>query len=249
MNTPTNTYKLFADYYDLYVGGFNADLEFYISLCENTDNILEIGCGTGRILKPLLESGFQLTGVDISNEMLEKASEKLSAYEKSGQLNIVHSNFSENAFDKKFEKVFITFYTFNYVVENPLDFLKNVYKSMNDGGKVVIDLFYPKTYIDKNTEGRWSEHTFSTVGQQIKIRDMRTVTNEIELRTQIFYIDGKETKIETERKYYSPTKIKSLLQLAGFKEIRFSLTYNVDRFSELIDENRLVTNFVVMAQK
>jgi len=79
-----DTYKLFAEYYDLYAGNYAEDLEFYKSLCNKQDRILEIGCGTGRILKPFLLSGYKITGVDISDEMLKIANGKLREFEQSG---------------------------------------------------------------------------------------------------------------------------------------------------------------------
>ena len=39
-------------------------------------SILEIGVGTGRIALPLIKSGFEVTGMDISRRMMEKASAK-----------------------------------------------------------------------------------------------------------------------------------------------------------------------------
>lgn len=51
------TYQRFAQYYDLYVGDFNADLPLYRSLCAPEHRVLEIGCGTGRVLRAVLEAG------------------------------------------------------------------------------------------------------------------------------------------------------------------------------------------------
>ena len=39
-------------------------------------SILEIGVGTGRVALPLIRSGYEITGVDISKRMMEKASAK-----------------------------------------------------------------------------------------------------------------------------------------------------------------------------
>jgi SAM-dependent methyltransferase len=39
-------------------------------------SVLEIGVGTGRVSVPLLKSGFEITGMDISIRMMQKASEK-----------------------------------------------------------------------------------------------------------------------------------------------------------------------------
>jgi 2-polyprenyl-3-methyl-5-hydroxy-6-metoxy-1,4-benzoquinol methylase len=56
------TYKRFVRYYDLYVEDFNADLPLYMSLCIPEHKILEIGCGSGRVLRALLKEGRRVTG-------------------------------------------------------------------------------------------------------------------------------------------------------------------------------------------
>ena len=244
-----NPYKLFAEYYDLYVGKFDSDLDFYLSYCSKTDNILEIGCGTGRILKHILENGFKITGIDISNEMLEKAREKLSSYEKSGQLSLINSNLKNRSLPERYDKILITFYTFNYIIDKPTDFLKNVSLSIKDKGSLLIDLFYPKSFTVKDVDDKWKEQILSLNNRQIKLKDNRRVLNDIEYRTQIYCENENEITIKTERKYYSPDDIKSLLESAGFKEIMFSVTYSQKDFYPSIDQNTLKNNFIVSAVK
>ena len=60
------TYQKFAEYYDAYAGAFEKDLAVYKSFCHPDERILEVGCGTGRVLQSFLKDGFRLTGVDIS---------------------------------------------------------------------------------------------------------------------------------------------------------------------------------------
>ncbi|MHB1440163.1 MAG: class I SAM-dependent methyltransferase [Cuniculiplasma sp.] len=66
-----------ADHYDSTRGALDEkELNSLIKAMEGCKSILEIGAGTGRIMKPLLDHGFDITGVDISRKMLEKAKEK-----------------------------------------------------------------------------------------------------------------------------------------------------------------------------
>lgn len=80
-SSPESVYQAFAAYYDAYVAGFEADFAVYLRLTKPGLKVLEIGCGTGRVLKPLLESGASVVGVDISHEMLALAHNKLASLE------------------------------------------------------------------------------------------------------------------------------------------------------------------------
>lgn len=44
---------------------YQDDLPFWLSIVENLDPILEVGCGHGRVTLPLLIAGHEVTGVDI----------------------------------------------------------------------------------------------------------------------------------------------------------------------------------------
>src|SRR5918993_5294276 len=67
-------YAELPDLYDLEHAGFSDDVELYLRLAEVVgDPILELGCGTGRVLAPLAAAGHRITGIDLSPPMLERA--------------------------------------------------------------------------------------------------------------------------------------------------------------------------------
>jgi SAM-dependent methyltransferase len=77
--TPYNKAE-FARHFDLEEVAFpdRGDQEVWMDLARNIgDPLLELGCGTGRVLQPLLEAGFYVTGLDESRAMLDLAREKL----------------------------------------------------------------------------------------------------------------------------------------------------------------------------
>ncbi len=245
-----DTYLRFAQYYDSYIRGFREDLHLYGSFCNKTDTILEVGCGTGRVLEYLLKRGHAVTGVDISEEMLNLSRGKLSFFVQSSALKLVRHNLADGSLSEQFTKVLVTFYTFNYVVDRPEAFLKNTCSSMISGGSIVMDLFYPKTLAHPDLEGVWTSHSLLHQNRQIEYRDKRVLHGNTEERIQIFIEHGRETRIKTLRKYYSKSTIKKMLESCGFKDVRISDTYHIDGFVDA-EENMGIAegNFLVVATK
>ena len=75
MNTD---YDSWADIYDDVYSFVDNDIDFYRNKSDQLGgNILEIGCGTGRVTIPLLANGYDVTGVDSSTKMLAKFQSKI----------------------------------------------------------------------------------------------------------------------------------------------------------------------------
>ena len=68
-----------ARFYDLSPGNPNEDIAFYRERLPSTEaSVLELGCGTGRVLIPLSESCSCIHGVDASDPMITICREKLA---------------------------------------------------------------------------------------------------------------------------------------------------------------------------
>jgi len=67
--------KLHAEWYELVSGGkdHSKEIDFLAKSIEaSSEPILELGSGTGRILIPLLERGFDISGIDTSEDMTDR---------------------------------------------------------------------------------------------------------------------------------------------------------------------------------
>jgi SAM-dependent methyltransferase len=67
--------KLHAEWYDLVSGGIDhsGEIDFWArSIEESGEPALELGSGTGRKLIPLLERGFDIVGIDTSEDMMAR---------------------------------------------------------------------------------------------------------------------------------------------------------------------------------
>ena len=78
------------------------ELNFYLSYAEKGMSILEPLCGSGRFLIPFLESGFEICGLDLSEEMLAKLKKKAP------QAKFFQGNILEYESKEKFDYIFFT---------------------------------------------------------------------------------------------------------------------------------------------
>lgn len=73
-------YGAFAEFYD-HVRPYQQrpDVDFYLRLARDTGGpVLEVGCGTGRVLVPTAQAGIEVTGLDRSQAMLQRCRERLA---------------------------------------------------------------------------------------------------------------------------------------------------------------------------
>lgn len=67
-------YDQIARFYDLTHASLTADLPLILQLASQADGpVLELGCGSGRLLLPLARAGYSVTGLDLSAGMLDRA--------------------------------------------------------------------------------------------------------------------------------------------------------------------------------
>lgn len=78
------------------------ELDFYVAYAEKGMKILEPLCGSGRFLVPFLERGFDICGIDLSEEMLMKLKEKAS------NARVRQADLSEYSSEEKYDYIFIS---------------------------------------------------------------------------------------------------------------------------------------------
>jgi SAM-dependent methyltransferase len=85
-------YRDIGRYYDCQHDDFEEDIEFYLNLIQSGP-VLEVGCGSGRILARLADSGFEVFGVEPSQPMLERARQRLAGRERVHLINASADDF------------------------------------------------------------------------------------------------------------------------------------------------------------
>ncbi|HVS87781.1 MAG TPA: class I SAM-dependent methyltransferase [Candidatus Acidoferrum sp.] len=137
-----------ADYYDAspVVAGRTQDVAFYKSAArEFGDPILELGCGTGRVTMALAEEGYRVTGLDLSERMLERATEKRAALvtEARERAHFVQGDMTGFDVGEKFRLIIIPFRPFQHLIEThqQVNCLLCARKHLAPHGRLIVDFF------------------------------------------------------------------------------------------------------------
>jgi len=219
--------SLVARFYDKFLEENTEDIEFMKSyITTNSNSILELASGTGRLLIPLLESGYNVDGLDNSKEMLDIARNKIT------KLNRNSTLFNENMTDfklaNKYDFTFIGCGSFMVVdYENGLKTLNCIKQHLTQNGELLIDLFIPWDDIQK------SKCNTMELVRDVSINKERCLVYEsfsVDIHEQRkygkykyeYYNDGKlvESEInELNLRWYYEDEIINILKEIGFSEI------------------------------
>ncbi|MBN1900436.1 class I SAM-dependent methyltransferase [Candidatus Sumerlaeota bacterium] len=108
-----------ANFYDYYSLGIPGDVEFYVDEAKKAGSpVLEIGCGTGRILIPTAQAGISITGLDRAPSMLDILRNKITDLDKNTQsrIQIVEGDMRDFSLKEKFKLVTIPYRAFLHLL-------------------------------------------------------------------------------------------------------------------------------------
>lgn len=137
------------NYLHLYSHRDDVDADMQLDLIEKsiplgiTDSILDLCCGEGRHTVLLLERGYRVTGMDLSETLLN------SGRKKYGDIPIIRGDMRN--IPGKFDLILSLFTSFGYfeTYEENASVLRGVNKALNDGGYFWLD-FFNSTYVERN---------------------------------------------------------------------------------------------------
>jgi len=153
------TLNLIAHYYDLIHRDLDEDLPLWLNLAAEAGGpVLEVGCGTGRLLLPLAQAGHTLTGLDLSDTALAAAQTKLdSAGIPPSQVSLVQADMRHFSLPaKNFAIALLPLNTLMHchTIDDQLAVLKNIRQHLRPNGQLVIDLFFPDAVMLAEEDGR-----------------------------------------------------------------------------------------------
>jgi SAM-dependent methyltransferase len=158
-----SSFGLYSRYYDLLYQDkdYAAETEYIRKLitqfCPDACQILELGCGTGKHAALLAESGWQVTGVERSAEMIKAAQD--AAQDTDDDVTIVCGDARSVRLDDRFDAVVSLFHVVSYQETNAdvAAMFETASSHLHPGGCFLFDLWYGPAVLRQLPESRVKE--------------------------------------------------------------------------------------------
>ncbi|MDB4018208.1 class I SAM-dependent methyltransferase, partial [Amylibacter sp.] len=140
--------SLYSQYYDLLYSDkdYEGEVDYVNTLLrENSNNaktLLDMGCGTGAHAEIFCDKGYNVHGIDLSEDMLKTAETRRKGKEE--KLTFSHSSIQDLNLNKKFDAVVSLFHVMSY--QNSNNELIKAFDVARDhvkeGGIFIFDFWY-----------------------------------------------------------------------------------------------------------
>ena len=179
--------------------------------------VIDIGCGTGRHVIELTKRGYNVTGVDLSEDQIKRAKEK--AQEAGVTIDFQTQDARNLSFDGEFDlAIMLCEGGFSLMETDEMNFeiLKNATKALKSKGKLIFTtlnglfpLFHSVNEFYKSAQKEGQSQCKECSFDLMTFRDYNTVVFEDDL--------GNKKELKCNERYYVPSEITWLLKTLGYK--------------------------------
>jgi SAM-dependent methyltransferase len=235
--TKADSYDILAPHYDAaYASKADlVDVPFYVDLARQSGGpVLEIACGTGRVLLEIARSGIPIEGVDNSPAMLGVLKAKLEREprEVRDRVTLDEGDMRNFRLGKKFPLAIIPFRAMQhmYTLQDQVDALTAAAAHLREDGRLAFDVFYPKFHLLEAGVGQevvdleWTEDAGRRIVRRYFRKESVDKIQQVFAFTFIFrtYEGEKLVREETEPLklgYYTYPHLRALFLLAGLEAV------------------------------
>ncbi|NNC45771.1 MAG: class I SAM-dependent methyltransferase [Winogradskyella sp.] len=193
------------------------DLPFYMDAINSYgDPILELACGTGRLTIPIYEKGHDITGIDISEAMVNHGLSKTKT------IDLRVGDIRQFKLERKFSLILLPFNSICHLHDHESIFscLESIKAHLKPEGRCIIDVFNPSLeHLTRAKEMITPIGNYQLNGSQIQISE----TNRYNTAEQINYIkwqytiDGVKSMVDLNMRMFFPQELDNYLKCAGFE--------------------------------
>ena len=215
-------------YHLLYANRSEAEAENFIKRISehlqipNGAKVLDVACGKGRHSKTLAKLGFDVTGIDLSENSIDEA-RKFNCSNMRFDVWDMRKTYKANAFDF----VFNLFSSFGYFEDERDDYacIDAFYENLKPGGTLILDYMNTECAV-KNMKPREIVQRDDIQFHIQKKLEMGFIKKKIE-----FLADGENYTFEEQLKVINQFKFTKMLEDCGFEIQHFFGDYELNEFN------------------
>lgn len=136
---------LIAEWYDDWLKERTDDRDYYSRFFRGFGGrVLELACGTGRLLMPIAELGVRVDGLDSSQDMLAVLERKASRLGVKG-IGVHNQSMEEFTLSAEYDAIFVASGSFQLLTssDSAMNSLKCIRGHLSDRGFFLVDVFVP----------------------------------------------------------------------------------------------------------
>ena len=214
---------------------------------QDVRHVLDLGCGTGNHSIRLGLRGYDVCGIDRSEEMLAFARQKVNG--KQNSIRFIQGDIRFADLAHHFDAAILMFAVLGYQCEDRdvLLTLSGARRHLRPGGLLIFDVWYGPSVINQKPERR--SRVVSTGSERI----LRTAEGELSKQAQVCTVrirawresEPEKTFVEESHRvrYFFPDEIENFATQTGFKILRIGAFPDVDT-----DPNEMSWNVLCVAQ-
>jgi SAM-dependent methyltransferase len=238
----TNPFDALARYYDWEHDDYDVDIPLFQDFARRTGGpILELACGSGRLLAPLLELGERVVGIDSSGPMLERARQVLDKAGLSRRVALHQADVRQFDLGERFQLAIFGLDSFGLLptIDDQLAALRCIRQHLAPGGLLVLDV--------SNGNGRGAEPTDELVlqyegtdpetGQPLSKWTARSTDHGEQVDHYTYFYDEtgedrvvRRSTVRLDLRYFGRFELELLLQQAGLVPETFYGSYDLAPF-------------------
>ncbi|MEN5145291.1 class I SAM-dependent methyltransferase [Brevundimonas diminuta] len=224
------------------VGRSFGDVEFYAARLKGCDGpVLEPAVGSGRVLVPLLEAGFEVVGFDASEAMLDLCRAACARRDLTADLSV--ARFDDFAYATRFAAAIVPAGSFQLIAtaQEGLAVLRRLHDHLAPGGRLILDLDPVSAVLaPPGPTRRWTDAD----GEVLTLTEER-VDSDLLNQSVVSHLrydqwtDGRLTASELELfalRWWGVEEMRLALTAAGFADITVSGGYEHGRPPRRDDE-------------
>jgi SAM-dependent methyltransferase len=209
------------------------DVAFYVDMARQQGGpVLELGCGTGRVLIPTARAGIEIVGLDAADGMLEACRRRLRAepLEVQRRVSLQRGDMRDFQLARQFRLISIPFRPFQHLitVEAQLGCLAAVRRHLAPDGRFVFDIFNPSVHrlaqpadgVETDEEPPFTLPDGRTVIRRHRFleRDLVNQVSTSELVYHVAHTDGRQERLvhRLRMRYIFRFEAEHLLARTGF---------------------------------